>query len=97
MFVRYDANKDEKIDRDEFNTIFRAWGDNGDGTVTRNDFTNFWTTGSYGSVDEATKVHNALDFSQTGVINQDDVRTLYSRIDSNSDNLLEFDEWTTVK
>ncbi|CAD5122897.1 DgyrCDS11299 [Dimorphilus gyrociliatus] len=97
MFVRYDANKDEKIDRDEFNTIFRAWDSNGDGSVTLDEFTTFWTTGSYGSQTEAEKVHGALDFNSDGVINQDDVDTLYSLIDSNSDNLLEFDEWTTVK
>ncbi|KAK7505100.1 hypothetical protein BaRGS_00003670, partial [Batillaria attramentaria] len=92
LYLRADTNKDDDLTRDEFAHLFSSLSNNTDGSVTRQEFEDGWTSNKFGSVSDADGLINNLDTNHDGVVTPTEVKSVFPTYDVSKNGNMELDE-----
>lgn len=99
LYLRADTSpKDDDLTRDEFAHLFSSLknGTNADGSLTKREFENGWTSSMFGSVADADGLFANLDTNKDGTLTTTEVKGLFERYDVSKNGNMELDELTAL-
>ncbi|RUS91198.1 hypothetical protein EGW08_001004 [Elysia chlorotica] len=92
LFLRADKNRNHRLQKDEYPSLFSSLGNNADGSVKVSEFASGWVSEHFGTDSDGQALASALDVDFDWVVTAREVDTLLSRYDRNGDGEMEIIE-----
>lgn len=93
IFLKYDADTDELLDKEEFYEMANSWDANGNAKINDMELMDWWTSGGYGDKKQGELFFKVLDYDQNGILDDRDLTNIWSKLTGNDTVVLDFDEF----